>query len=67
MTTEKQRSPAYPATDLETAITPARKMWDASRDTTIDRQTVATLIGYSPGSGTAFRTDREQFPWRHHG
>ena len=56
MTVRKQRSPKYPSRDLETSIEFVRKVWEACRDTDVDRPTVAELLNLSPSSGSALQT-----------
>lgn len=55
MTTKKQRSPAYPSIDLEGAVDKARQIHKACRESAVDRDSLATIMGLSPRSGGAMR------------
>ena len=55
MATRKQRSPSYPAIDLEDAVNKARQIHKACRESAVDRDSLATIIGLSPRSGGAMR------------
>ena len=55
MATKKQRSPSYPSIDLEDAVNKARQIHKACRESEIDRDSLATIFGFSPRSGGAMR------------
>ena len=56
METRKLRSPSYPTIDLEVAVAKVRDIQSAYSTSSVDREAIASVMGYTSMSGTALQT-----------